>query len=489
MRSRTCCTTSGVGCGFSTMIIAGLSSVPLARRHAPRLCQRPENGMRRLGFGRVSVRTTHSNRFAPGAKRFRHRKNDLVRHDPRVAGAEAISPTPRMGALAHLGGRLAPRASTSATRCLAGVNRGYRDHDELPDRTRARPTIPGALTHDPSSTDASFSKPPRPEWPWAWECGRDGRCRGSSPAPPSGPGWLPWRARTSTSRTPTTSSAGSSTASSSMPTMTTLRRPHSANLHRPPFEIASLYIEQTPEATDLGRAKARKHGVRLSPTIADALTLGTGKLAVDAVLLIAEHGDYPLNAKLQKLYPRGRYFRQVLDVFRASGRSVPVFIDKHLVLQPGRGPADGRPGPGLEGPAHGRLEPAGHLAAASPGDPPGPHLTGGPRRLARRPRDLRLPRPGNPPVHGRAARPQGQAPGREGRDLPGRRRRLEGRRRGRLVVGAAPPRPRPQPHPQPRRHPAEHPRLRPARLPRPATFLSGRSPSWSSTPTACAARP
>jgi hypothetical protein len=100
--------------------------------------------------------------------------------------------------------------------------------------------------------------------------------------------------------------------------------------HKPPFEIASLYIEQTHEATDLGRAKARKHGVRLSPTITDALTLGTGKLAVDAVLLIAEHGDYPLNAKLQKLYPRGRYFREVLDVVRSSGRAVPVFIDKHL---------------------------------------------------------------------------------------------------------------------------------------------------------------
>ncbi len=100
--------------------------------------------------------------------------------------------------------------------------------------------------------------------------------------------------------------------------------------HKPPFEIASLYIEQTPEATDLGRAKARRHGVRLSPTITDALTLGTGKLAVDAVLLIAEHGDYPLNAKLQKLYPRGRYFREVLDVVRNSARAVPVFIDKHL---------------------------------------------------------------------------------------------------------------------------------------------------------------
>ena len=101
-------------------------------------------------------------------------------------------------------------------------------------------------------------------------------------------------------------------------------------LHRPAFDVASLYIEQVAEGTDLGRAKAAKFGVRSSPTIADALTLGTGKLAVDAVLLIAEHGNYPTNAKLQKLYPRGAYFRQVLDVFRASGRGVPVFVDKHL---------------------------------------------------------------------------------------------------------------------------------------------------------------
>ena len=87
---------------------------------------------------------------------------------------------------------------------------------------------------------------------------------------------------------------------------------------------------RSPPETDLGRAKAERYRVRKSPTIADALTLGTGKLAVDAVLLIAEHGDYPYNEKLQKLYPRGRFFREVLDVFGASGRAVPVFIDKHL---------------------------------------------------------------------------------------------------------------------------------------------------------------
>ncbi|WP_152053875.1 hypothetical protein [Tautonia marina] len=105
---------------------------------------------------------------------------------------------------------------------------------------------------------------------------------------------------------------------------------------RPDVEISSLYIEQFPDGVapsgvgDLGRAKAAEHGVRLSPTIEDALTLGSGELAVDAILLIAEHGDYPLNEKLQKRYPRGAYFREVLDVVRRSGRGVPVFIDKHL---------------------------------------------------------------------------------------------------------------------------------------------------------------
>jgi hypothetical protein len=101
-------------------------------------------------------------------------------------------------------------------------------------------------------------------------------------------------------------------------------------LHKPPFDIASLFIEQVAPATDLGRARATAKHVRLSPTIGDALTLGTGKLAVDGVLLIAEHGEYPYNEKLQKLYPRGRFFREVLDVVRASGTAVPVFIDKHL---------------------------------------------------------------------------------------------------------------------------------------------------------------
>ncbi|MBX9626052.1 MAG: hypothetical protein K2X82_19805 [Gemmataceae bacterium] len=105
--------------------------------------------------------------------------------------------------------------------------------------------------------------------------------------------------------------------------------------HFPPFGVASVYAEQKP-AGELSRELAKDHGYRESPTIADALTLGTGKLAVDGVLLICEHGDYPLNAKGQKLYPRHEYFRQIVDVFEKSGRAVPVFCDKHLSYDRGK---------------------------------------------------------------------------------------------------------------------------------------------------------
>jgi len=99
--------------------------------------------------------------------------------------------------------------------------------------------------------------------------------------------------------------------------------------HFPEFDIASAYVEQVTDS-DLSRELAKAHNFRLSESIEDALTLGTGKLAVDAVLLIVEHGDYKYNAKGQKLYPRYEYFQKVAAVFEKSGKTVPVFCDKHL---------------------------------------------------------------------------------------------------------------------------------------------------------------
>jgi hypothetical protein len=70
--------------------------------------------------------------------------------------------------------------------------------------------------------------------------------------------------------------------------------------------------------------------MKLCSSIHDALTLGTGKLAVDGVVLVGEHGSYPKNEKGQTKYPRYEFFEQIVEVYRSSNRSVPLFNDKHL---------------------------------------------------------------------------------------------------------------------------------------------------------------
>ena len=100
--------------------------------------------------------------------------------------------------------------------------------------------------------------------------------------------------------------------------------------HKPAMDLVSLYVEQKSEV-DLSHEREHRYpGLKIYPTISEALTLGGNDLAVDGVLLIGEHGDYPDNEKGQKLYPRYEYFQQVVEVFRNSGRTAPLFNDKHL---------------------------------------------------------------------------------------------------------------------------------------------------------------
>lgn len=99
--------------------------------------------------------------------------------------------------------------------------------------------------------------------------------------------------------------------------------------HQPGLEVVSAYVDQQPEG-DLSRGRAEEFGFQIYPTVAEALRCGGDTLAVDAVLMIGEHGDYPVNEFGQKLYPRYELFTQITDVFRRDGRSVPVFSDKHL---------------------------------------------------------------------------------------------------------------------------------------------------------------
>ena len=99
--------------------------------------------------------------------------------------------------------------------------------------------------------------------------------------------------------------------------------------HRPDMKIVSLFVDQQPEG-DQSLDRAREFGFSVYPTIAEALRCGGDKLAVDAVLLIGEHGDYPHNEKGQVLYPRYEFFKACVKVFEEDGRAVPIFNDKHL---------------------------------------------------------------------------------------------------------------------------------------------------------------
>jgi len=97
----------------------------------------------------------------------------------------------------------------------------------------------------------------------------------------------------------------------------------------PQIKIASVYIEQI-GANDTGIRIAKMNNTPVYATVEEALTLGGDKLAVDAVIYVGEHGEYPYNRLGMKLYPRMNYLERIFRVFDASKRSVPVFTDKAL---------------------------------------------------------------------------------------------------------------------------------------------------------------
>ncbi|MBI2192643.1 MAG: hypothetical protein HYU36_11730 [Planctomycetes bacterium] len=105
--------------------------------------------------------------------------------------------------------------------------------------------------------------------------------------------------------------------------------PFRGRWHRPDMRVVSLYVDQKPEG-EQSADRAREFGFQVTPTIAEALRCGGGRLAVDAILIIGEHGDYPTNEKCQILYPRYEFFKACVKVFEEDGRAVPIYNDKHL---------------------------------------------------------------------------------------------------------------------------------------------------------------
>ncbi len=105
--------------------------------------------------------------------------------------------------------------------------------------------------------------------------------------------------------------------------------PYQGRWQRPDMRVVSMYVDQRPEG-DQSQDRAREFGFEVYPTIAAALRCGGDELAVDGVLIIGEHGDYPRNDLGQILYPRYEFFKECVQVFEEDGRAVPVYNDKHL---------------------------------------------------------------------------------------------------------------------------------------------------------------
>ena len=105
--------------------------------------------------------------------------------------------------------------------------------------------------------------------------------------------------------------------------------PYGGRWIRPNVQMVALYVNQHP-ADDQSSDRAREFGFAVYPTIKEALRCGADELAVDAVLIVGEHGEYGTNEKGQILYPRYEFFKECVEVFEEDGRAVPIFNDKHL---------------------------------------------------------------------------------------------------------------------------------------------------------------
>ncbi|MCF0050456.1 hypothetical protein LXM25_10330 [Dyadobacter sp. LJ53] len=94
-------------------------------------------------------------------------------------------------------------------------------------------------------------------------------------------------------------------------------------------DVVSVYIHQL-ETSLLGQKICKAKNIPIFKTVGEAVTLGGKELAVDGVVIVGEHGEYPTNLKGQWLLPRWWIYEKVIRVFEQSKRSVPVFNDKHL---------------------------------------------------------------------------------------------------------------------------------------------------------------
>jgi hypothetical protein len=96
--------------------------------------------------------------------------------------------------------------------------------------------------------------------------------------------------------------------------------------HSPRLRTVSFYVDQFP-LNDMAREQAAEHGIRICRSVSEAVE------GAEGIAVIGEHGDYPRTRRGNFMYPRKRYFDEVVKSFEARGRVVPLFNDKYFAYE------------------------------------------------------------------------------------------------------------------------------------------------------------
>jgi hypothetical protein len=93
--------------------------------------------------------------------------------------------------------------------------------------------------------------------------------------------------------------------------------------HAPRLHPVSFYVDQFP-FNDMAREQAAEYGIRICKSVAEAIE------GVDGIAVIGEHGSYPRTPRGNFMYPRKRYFDEIIRTFEAKRRVVPLLNDKYF---------------------------------------------------------------------------------------------------------------------------------------------------------------
>jgi hypothetical protein len=77
----------------------------------------------------------------------------------------------------------------------------------------------------------------------------------------------------------------------------------------------------------MAREQAAEYGIRICRTVSEAID------GVDGIAVIGEHGTYPRTPRGNFMYPRKRYFDEIITYFEARRKVVPLLNDKYFAFE------------------------------------------------------------------------------------------------------------------------------------------------------------